>query len=87
MLRGSTGRKEIAPSIANTSDGRLRDPLFESGVLKVDGDTVVFTKDHLFRTPSGAAYVLLGRTANGWMEWKSKDGQTLDALKRQSVTA
>lgn len=87
VLRGSTGRKEIAPSIANTSDGRLRDPLFESGVLKVDGDTVVFTKDHLFRTPSGAAYVLLGRTANGWMEWKSKDGQTLDALKRQSVTA
>jgi hypothetical protein len=52
-----------------------------------EGDMLVFTKDHLFRTPSGAAITLMGRTANGWMEWKSKDGKTLDALKRQSVQA
>jgi hypothetical protein len=26
---------------------------------------------------------LLGRTANGWKEWKSKFGGTLDELKRQ----
>lgn len=51
----------------------------------VDGDVLVFTRDHLFRTPSGAAIALLGRTVNGWVEWKSKDGHTLDALKRQTV--
>lgn len=87
VLKGSTGRKEIAPSIRNTSDGRMRDPLFANGVLQIEGEKFVFVKDHLFNTPSGAAYVLLGRSANGWTEWKSKDGQTLDALKRQSLTA
>ena len=87
MLAGSRGPREITPSMANTSDGRMRDPLFESGVLKVDGDEVVFTRDHLFKTPSGAAYVLIGASANGWIEWKSKSGQTLDAVKRQKVSA
>jgi hypothetical protein len=87
VLAGSRGPREITPSMANTSDGRMRDPLFESGVLKVDGDDVVFTRDHLFKTPSGAAYVLIGASANGWIEWKSKGGQTLDALKRQKVSA
>jgi len=87
VLSGSTGRKDVVPSIANTSDGRMREPLLKSGVLKVDGDKIVFTKDHLFRTPSGAALVLLGRTANGWVEWKTEEGKTLDSLKRQSVSA
>ena len=31
-----------------------------------------------------AALSLMGRTANGWLEWKNKDGKTLDALKRQA---
>jgi hypothetical protein len=31
-----------------------------------------------------AAVALTGRTANGWFEWKSKDGKTLDELKRQT---
>jgi hypothetical protein len=48
-------------------------------------DTVVFEKDHLFRSPSMAIIALLGRTANGWKEWKGKDGATLDALKRSAV--
>lgn len=29
-----------------------------------------------------AAVALLGRTSNGWKEWKSHDGVTLDELKR-----
>jgi hypothetical protein len=33
---------------------------------------------------SGAALALTGRSSNGWVEWKSKTGKTLDALKRQS---
>lgn len=32
-----------------------------------------------------AAVALLGRTANGWLEWKTDDGQTLDAVKRQAI--
>jgi hypothetical protein len=28
-----------------------------------------------------AAVALLGRTANGWIEWKTSDGKTLDELR------
>ena len=85
VLRGSTGCSTVAPHLVGTSYESMRGSLREVGVLWEDGDQIVFVKDHLFRTPSGAAITLLGRTANGWDEWKSQDGQTLDALKRQSV--
>ena len=64
---------------------RFRQRLLESGVMRQDGDAVVFVKDHLFGSPSMAAMALLGRTSNGWREWKSKDGATLDELKRTAI--
>jgi hypothetical protein len=33
-----------------------------------------------------AAIAVMGRSANGWLEWKTDLGQTLDAAKRQSVS-
>ena len=30
---------------------------------------------------------LMGRSANGWVEWKAANGDTLDELKRQTVLA
>jgi hypothetical protein len=83
VLKGSIGRKENVPSIVGTPDERLRMKLITTGVMKVVDDAVVFEKDHLFRTPSTAATALAGRTCNGWLEWKTNDGKTLDALKRQ----
>lgn len=83
VLQGSIGRKENVPSIIGTAGERLRARLLESGVMRVEGDTVVFDKDHLFRSPSMAALALMGRTCNGWIDWKTSDGKTLDALKRQ----
>ncbi|AEG93235.1 Conserved hypothetical protein [Ramlibacter tataouinensis TTB310] len=83
VLTGSVGRRESVPSIVGTAGGRLRERLLESGVMEAHGDTVVFRRDHLFRSPSMAALALLGRTNNGWLEWKTRDGRTLDAVKRQ----
>ena len=87
VLKGSVGRKENVPSIIGHSGGRLRLRLLESGAMQVKGDSVVFKRDHLFRSPSMAALSLMGRTANGWLEWKTKDGKTLDAVKRQAPVA
>ena len=87
VLAGSRGPRDMVPSASDSSAARIREPLLESGVLKIDGQDVVFTRDHLFKTPSGAAGVLLGASANGWVEWKTKGGQTLDALKRQGDRA
>ncbi len=87
VLKGSIGRKDNVPSIIGTSGERLRLRLLESGVTQVKGNLIVFTRDHLFRSPSMAALSLLGRTSNGWMDWKTKDGRTLDAVKRQAPSA
>ena len=87
VLKGSIGRKANVPSIVGTSDERFRNKLVDAGVMRALGDTVVFDKDHLFGSPSMALIALLGRTANGWKEWKGKGGATLDELKRQAVKA
>lgn len=85
VLKGSIGRKENKQGLIGHAYEQLRLKLLESGVVQEQGDDIVFTKDHLFTKPSPAAVALMGRTANGWLEWKTKDGKTLDALKRQAA--
>ncbi len=87
VFKDSRARIENVPSMAGTAMETFRKKLFDSGVLSIDGETAVMTKDHLFQSPSYAAIALMGRNANGWTEWKTKDGKTLDAVKRQSVSA
>lgn len=84
MLKGSVGRLKNVASIAGKSEERLCLKLIEAGIMKPEGDTVVFTKDHLFGSPSTAGMALVGRTINGWNDWKTKDDKSLDAVKRQS---
>lgn len=54
-----------------------RDQLLEKGVIKVEGDRFVFQRDYLFQTPSGASMFLLLATSNGWVDWKTDVGVTL----------
>lgn len=61
----------------------IRRRLLEAGVLVQDGNLYVFTSDYIFPSYSAAAACVLARRANGWMEWKNKDGKTLDELKRK----
>lgn len=83
VLKGSSGRLKCVPSVVGTADERFRQSLIESGIVRQSGDRVIFEKDHLFRSPSKAATALMGRTSNGWLDWRTGDGQTLDAVKRQ----
>jgi Domain of unknown function (DUF4357) len=85
VLKGSRGRMKNVNSIVGTADERFRDRLFTNGVLVQRGDAVEFTRDHLFGSPSMAAVALLGRTANGWLEWKDASGTTLHKLKRSDT--
>jgi Domain of unknown function (DUF4357) len=86
VLKGSRGRTENVASIQGTSNERLREQLVSDGVMAAQNGLYVFTRDHLFLSPSTAAMALMGRSANGWMAWKSPQGRTLDEVKRQSVT-
>lgn len=85
VLKGSSGRKESVTSFLGSSGQKRRLELVESGIMREQGERVVFEKDHLFRSPTMAAQALLGRNTNGWDEWKSTNGETLDTLKRQST--
>ena len=85
--KDSAARVETVPSIKGTSQERFRQQLVTDGVLALTGDSYIFTRDHLFASPSMAAIAVLGRSANGWLEWKTENGQTLDGAKRQSVVA
>ncbi len=61
----------------------IKNKLISEGTLKDDGDSMIFTKDFVFNSPSAAAAVVVGRPANGWTGWRNKEGKTLDELKRQ----
>ncbi|ABE43873.1 GIY-YIG nuclease family protein [Polaromonas sp. JS666] len=87
VLKGSRGRFEVAKSMIPMSAGKHRQRLIDAGDLKIEDEAYVFQRDVLFRSPSGASDVVLGRSSNGWMEWKDAAGKTLDELKRQKVVA
>lgn len=83
VFKGSTAYGAETPSASNWIR-RLRSGLIESGVLKKQSDGYVFTSDYIFSAPNAAGGVVLGKNVNGWIEWKYKDGRTLDEVKRQS---
>lgn len=56
--------------------------LSQQSIINVDGKYILkVTLD--FKTPSGASDFVLGGSTNGWIEWKNKDGKTLDELYRK----
>ncbi len=56
-----------------------RQRLLAEGILSPLNGTLLFTRDHLFVSPSGAAAVVLGRSSNGWVDWRDRNGRTLKA--------
>lgn len=82
VFAGGTAVPEITKSAQRWLVPR-REKLFASGVLVEDGSLLKFTQDYVFTSPSAAADMVQGRSANGWTEWKNKDGKTLDELKRK----
>jgi len=80
---GSQAVLEAVPSMAQHVRGMydLRQELISNGVLAVQGALYQFTQDYSFSSPSTAAAVVLGRSANGRIEWKAADGRTLKELQ------
>ncbi|MBS0263749.1 MAG: GIY-YIG nuclease family protein [Planctomycetes bacterium] len=59
----------------------MRKDLLAKGVIADDGVHYIFTQDQVFGSPSTAAGVVLGRTANGRVEWQNASGQTLKQIQ------
>ncbi len=77
---GSLARIDVVPSI-HAYGVQLRDALRDSGRLVADGEHLRLTEDYVFTSPSTAAMVMLGRTSNGRVEWRTADGKTLKELQ------
>lgn len=86
VYAGATIRQKVVPSAQQTI-GPMRERLVESGVLIERDGRLMFAQNYQFGSPSSAAMVILGRTANGWREWKAQDGRTLDEVMRQDRDA
>lgn len=78
VLAGSTVSETCAPSFAKQGSAycRLRLQLEGTGVI----ENGTFLQDYEFSAPSAASSVVLGRSSNGNISWKTDDGRLLNEL-------
>ena len=76
VFKGSKIAQEAVRSFPATS-AKLRNTLIESGIISEQDNGLIFTQDYEFTSPSAAAAVVMGRSANGLIEWKLENGTTL----------
>lgn len=80
VCEGSQVFDDETPSIPHNATTLRRD-LVQQGVIGTEKVPWMFTQDHAFNSPSTAAAVVQGRSANGRTDWKTKDGTTLKQLQ------
>jgi len=86
VLRGSRARSSETQSMSEYMR-ELRRQLLDRGVLSAEVDYLVFTQDFRFDSPSAAAGVMVGGSANGRIAWKDEYGVTLKELQDASAEA
>ena len=79
VLAGSRVAAQAVPSFATQcrNYAELREQLIANGTIQ-DG---VFARDYEFSAPSAASAVVLGRSSNGNVDWRTEDGVKLGALE------
>ena len=80
VVKNSVISDHVTPSfmIQGKTYFNLRNALQEDGVIA----DRVFVKDYEFNAPSAASAVVLGRSSNGQITWKTKDGVILRDLNQ-----
>ena len=85
IFRGSTAVLEERPSAESYPYViAQRNQLITDGTLIEKDGYLVFTKDAEFSSPSAAAVVIHGGSANGLTAWKTKDGKSLKQLDERA---
>lgn len=80
VLKGSRASKFFYDSV-KTSNTKLINKLMDEGKIKEENEYYILTTDYKFSSPSAAARFILGRSANGWNEWKTYEGDALDNFR------
>ena len=85
VFHNSTAVLEERPSAESYPYALVqRKKLIADGSLIQEGGFLIFTTDAEFSSPSGAAVVIHGGSANGLTAWKTKDGKSLKQLDEQT---
>lgn len=83
VLKNSQMVLEAAPSMKSYL--ALRNKLISDRIVERSTSHYIFVNDHVFKSPSAASAVVLGRPSNGWADWKDINGKTLDEIKRGNL--
>jgi len=82
IFKGSKANLEETNTIGTWLSNK-RKLLIEKSILEEKNGVLIFNEDYTFSSPSASAGVVLGRRANGWIEWKDKNGKTIDEKIRK----
>lgn len=61
---------------------RIIEELLENNLVEKDGNKYILKENYKVSSPSAAASLILGRSANGWKEWKTFDGKLLNEFRK-----
>jgi hypothetical protein len=86
VCAGSQAAKEEVAAL-RPSLSELRKTLLAQGIFKETSTAYQLDQDYGFSSPSTAAAVLLGRPANGLLEWKDAEGRSLKEIREAVVEA
>ncbi|MDP3697863.1 MAG: GIY-YIG nuclease family protein [Candidatus Taylorbacteria bacterium] len=83
VYKGSIAERRERPALYDYTI-LLRKQLESEGVLeKKDENTLMFTRDYIFKTPSSASEVVKATPSSGWTSWVSESGITLKDAKER----
>ncbi len=76
--------KEEVPSIPSTLHTARAERIEDASIVD-KGEFYEVVRNITFSSVSTAAGFVMGRAANGWIEWKNDEGKTLDQVERKNV--
>lgn len=84
LLKGSYIRPTIQQSFKDNSYNQLRGKLEKENKLVEDANNNIYvTEDIVFKSSSASASIVLGRAANGKIEWKTHEGKFLKEFEAE----
>jgi hypothetical protein len=85
VFAGSQVAVDTVPSFPKGFNA-LREELIDNEIIVKKGDAMILASDYLFSSPSTAAAVIMGRSANGLIEWKNTKGKELKSVEESEIS-
>lgn len=64
---------------------KFRNELIDEAIIKEINGNLFLVKDYIFSSSSSAAMIIMGRSANGLIEWKTEEGIILREIENEVI--